>query len=216
MDLEANVIHDISVAVRVGTPEWPGDVPFQCGWSARVADGDSVNLSSVTSSPHVGTHADAPLHVRDGGDGAHLLPLNAFIGSATVVDVSGRSGELDVDALGVIPSRIAGGRLLMRTGCSIAGGTFPAEWPTLSEACIRALRNDAGLRLIGVDAPSVDSRESKTLVIHHLLFASGAYILENLDLRDVPAGDYELIAAPLRLEGGDAAPVRALLREARR
>lgn len=198
------------------TPEWPGDAPFDCRWTSQIATGSAVNLSTISGSPHVGTHADAPLHVRDGGDGAHLLPLDAFIGSATVVDVTGQSGELDVDALGVIPSRIAGGRLLLRTGRSIAGGRFPAEWPTLSAECIRALRHDAGLRLVGVDAPSVDSRESKTLDIHHRIFESGAYILENLDLRDVPAGDYELIAAPLRLEGGDAAPVRALLRDARR
>jgi len=68
------------------------------------------------------------------------------------------------------------------------------------------------VQLEGVDAPSVDDRESKTLDVHHALFDSGAYVLENLDLRGVAAGRYELIALPQRLAGLDAAPVRALLR----
>ena len=70
------MILDISVLVRPGTPEWPGDVPFSCGWSSRLADGASVNLSHIAGSPHVGTHADAPLHVRDGAAAyAELIQL---------------------------------------------------------------------------------------------------------------------------------------------
>jgi arylformamidase len=72
-----------------------------------------------------------------------------------------------------------------------------------------------GLRLLGVDAPSVDPRESKSLPVHHMLFSGNAYILENLDLRRVPPGPYELIALPLKLMALDAAPVRAVLRESR-
>ena len=82
-------LRDISVVTGAGTPEWPGDTPFSCGWSARIADGSSVNLTAITSSPHVGTHADAPLHVKDGAPGAETLPLDAFIGPALVLDVSG-------------------------------------------------------------------------------------------------------------------------------
>jgi arylformamidase len=210
------MIRDISILLGRQTPEWPGDTPFDCRWTWRIADGASVNVSAIGGSPHVGTHADAPLHVRDGGQAAHELPLDAFVGAATVVDVRGLSGEIELEALGIAPARIAGGRLLLRTGCSIAHGGFPGDWPVLSEACLRALRVDAGLRLLGVDAPSVDSRESKTLTNHHLVFDGGAYVLENLDLDDVAAGDYELIAAPLRLDGADASPVRALLRDLRR
>ena len=69
-----------------------------------------------------------------------------------------------------------------------------------------------GLRLLGVDAPSVDARDSKTLEVHHALFEGGAYVLENLDLRDVEDGEHELIAFPLKLLALDAAPVRAVLR----
>jgi arylformamidase len=202
---------DASVVLRPGTPEWPGDTPFGCGWTARVADGSSVNLSSLTMSPHVGTHADAPLHVRDGWPGADELPLDAFVGRAAVVDVRGEPGPLDRAALARCGVRPGVERLLLRTGASIAAGRFPAAWPSLTEACAAALAAE-GLRLLGLDAPSVDDRESKTLPVHHALFSRGAYVLENLDLREVPAGDYELIAAPVKLVGLDAAPVRAVLR----
>src|SRR3954464_9671938 len=117
------MIHDISVAVRTGTPEWPGDVPFQCGWTSRIGDGASVNLSSVTSSPHVGTHADSPLHVHDGWPATESLPLEAFLGAALVLDVSGAPSG--VSALTADDRRLAGvERLLLRTGRSIATGSF--------------------------------------------------------------------------------------------
>jgi arylformamidase len=203
------VIWDISVLVHRGTPEWPGDVPFSCGWSCLIADGASINLSSTTASPHVGTHADAPLHVRDGWPASDALPLVAFYGAALVLDVSDApSGPL---TLASDDPRLDGcERLLLRTGRSIADGRFPDDWPALDIATAAALAA-RGVRLVGVDAPSVDARESKTLAVHHALFGGGSYVLENLDLRSVEEGRYELVALPLRLVGLDAAPVRAIL-----
>jgi len=203
------MIRDISVAVGPGTPEWPGDVPFQCGWTARVGEGASVNLSSVTSSPHVGTHADAPLHVRDGWPATDSLPLEAFLGSAFVLDVSpAPDGVLSLEA---DDRRLEGvQRLLLRTGRCIASGAFPAAWPVVS-ADVAAALAARGLKLLGVDAPSVDERESKSLPVHHALFGAGACVLENLDLSGISEGRYELVALPQRLVGLDAAPVRAVL-----
>jgi arylformamidase len=201
---------DISVLVRPGTPEWPGDVPFSCGWTCRIADGAAINLSSTTSSPHVGTHADAPLHVHDGWDASEALPLEAFLGNALVLDVSDApDGPLSLHADD--PGLRGVERLLLRTGRTIADGFFPDAWPVLDHGVATALAR-RGLRLLGVDAPSVDERESKALEVHHALFANGAFLLENLDLRAVPAGHYELVALPQRLHGLDAAPVRAVLR----
>ena len=204
------MLYDVSVAVRVGTPEWPGDAPFGCGWTARIADGASVNLSSIAGSPHVGTHADAPLHVHDGWPASDALPLGAFLGEAFVLDVSGSgAGPLLLDA---DDPRLAGvERLLLRTGRTIATGEFPADWPVLPAATAAALAQ-RGLRLVGVDAPSVDERESRSLHVHRALFGGGAFVLENLDLGEVAEGHYELIALPQRLVGLDAAPVRAVLR----
>jgi arylformamidase len=204
------VLHDISVEVRVGTPEWPGDAPFECGWTARIAEGSSVNLSHVGGSPHVGTHADAPLHVRDGWPASDTLPLGAFLGDAFVLDVSGApAGPLSIN---LDDLRLAGvKRLLLRTGRCIADGGFPEDWPVLDGATAARLA-ERGLLLLGVDAPSVDARHSTDLEVHHALFGGGAYVLENLDLRAVHTGHYELIALPQRLAGLDAAPVRAALR----
>ena len=200
---------EISVLVRPGTPEWPGDTPFACGWTWSMAQGASVNVSTITTSPHVGTHADAPLHVQDGWPASETLAVDAFVGPCVVVGIEDGPSVVEYET---IAARLPTGaeRLLLRTGRSIAGGSFPESWPALSADCARRL-SAGGLRLLGVDAPSVDERESKTLDTHRALFEGGAAVLENLDLRQVSDGEYRLLALPLRLHGLDAAPVRAVL-----
>ena len=207
-------LKDISVTLNPDTPEWPGDTPFSCGWASLIAAGASVNVSSYTSSPHVGTHADAPLHVREGWSGSHELSLDSFYGPAIVVDVANLNitKEIEMEDLEKILSLPFVERLLLRTGRTIASGAFPEDWPTLSEACVRTLLG-RGLRLLGVDSPSVDARDSKNLPVHHMLFSANAVILENLDLRRVSPSMYELMAFPLKLMAMDAAPVRAVLRQ---
>ena len=199
---------DISVAARVGTPEWPGDTPFSCGWTARIADGSSVNLGTLTMSPHVGTHADAPLHVRDDAPGSEALRLEAFVGPAYLLDVSGPPRDLGEEVLARVPPDTT--RLLLRTGASIAKGGFPSDWPALTADAARTIAH-RGLWLLGVDAPSVDRRASKSLEVHHALFDGGACVIENLALEHAQTGHCVLIALPLRVEGLDAAPVRAVL-----
>jgi arylformamidase len=174
--------------------------------------GASVNVSSFTSSPHVGTHADAPLHVRDGWPGSHELSLDSYFGPAIVVDVGLLSSEIEIEDLEKIQSLPFVERLLLKTGKTIASGAFPEDWPTLSESCVRTLLG-RGLRLLGVDSPSVDPRDSKNLPVHHMLFAGNGAILENLDLRRITPSMYELMAFPLKLMALDAAPVRAVLRQ---
>ncbi len=176
-----------------------------------MAEGASVNLSTLTTSPHVGTHADAPLHVRDGAAPSDALALDAFIGPAVVLDVTALHGELNRAALRSAGLRETPTRLLLKTGRAVAAGAFPGAWPALTADCAASLVAD-GLRLLGVDCPSVDRREATTLAVHHALFDGGACILENLDLSIPTAGSYDLMAAPLKLGGLDAAPVRAVLR----
>jgi len=163
-------------------------------------------------SPHVGTHADAPLHVRDGWPGSHELPLEAFCGPALVIDVTDAKGELSFGEIEPAISAHRLERLILKTGCTIASGSFPDEWPTLSESCARTLLG-IGIKLLGVDAPSVDSRDSKSLAVHKMLFSGNAFILENLDLRRTPPGPYDLMAFPIKVMALDAAPVRAVLLE---
>jgi len=218
---------DASVLLGPTTPVWPGDTPFSCGWTCAIARGASINLSAITLSPHVGTHADAPLHVRDGWAATDALPLDAFVGPALVVDVSDVAAGAEPDGPGALSlamldarARAQGidlsealreaPRLLLRTNRTIAGGDFPSGWPWVAPDAVQALVG-YGLRLLGVDAPSIDARESKALATHHALFGAGAFNLENLDLRDVAPGRYDLFAPPLRVEGLDGAPARAVL-----
>ena len=204
-------MHDISIPFDAGTPEWPGDTPFSCGWAWEMTTGASVNVSRIVTSPHVGTHADAPLHVRSGGAGANHLPLHPFLGPARVVDVSHLDGTITLADLQRAGYTVETTRLLLQTGRTVATGAFPERWPTLHADAARSLAR-AGLMLLGVDCPSVDDRESRTLAVHHVLFDGGAYVLENLDLRGIAQGDWELLALPMAMGVVDAAPVRALLR----
>ena len=209
---------DISIPLSAFTPPWPGDTPFTCGWNCRRESGDSVNLGTISTSAHVGTHADAPLHVESDWGASESLPPSVFIGDALVIalpplhdvaeDVSATQMHSLWSAL-VGEQRFA--RVLLRTGCSIATGVFPADWPVLTPDAVHWLMA-RGVQLFGVDAPSVDRFTSKTLPIHHALFAAGAFNLENLSLAHVSPGVYELLAQPLSIHGADAAPVRALLR----
>jgi arylformamidase len=206
---------DISVAFDATTPPWPGDTPVECGWSWEMQAGASVNVTRWTMSPHVGTHADAPVHVRRGAPGADRLPLAPFVGTAFVVDVHEVKDAITLDVLTALGVPTGIERLLLRTGQGVAGGAFPASWPTLDVETARTLVA-RGLRLLGVDAPSVDLRESKSLVVHHALFDGGAFVLENLDLREIASGTYELMALPIRTGAVDAAPARAFLRPLRK
>jgi len=212
----APALIDISVAIGAGLPVWPGDTPFSCGWTARREDGSSVNLASLHTSAHAGTHADAPLHVESAWESSEALPPQAFVGEALVCALpyamrGSSEAIIEVETLETLLGDTPCERLLLRTGCSVSSGTFPQGWPALSEAAAIWLLH-RGVRLVGVDAPSVDDRQSTALPVHHRLFAGGAYVLENLALDDVTPGQYELLAQPLLVRGADAAPVRALLR----
>ena len=186
--------------------------PVTCWCACSIDAGASANGAVFTASPTIGTDADAPRHARVGGAGSHERSLDAVFGPAIVVDVSTFSKEIEIEDLEKIQSLPFVERLLLRTGRTIASGAFPEDWPTLSEACVRTLMG-RGLRLLGVDSPSVDQRESKNLPVHIMLFSGNAAILENLDLRRITPTMYELMAFPLKLMALDAAPVRAVLRQ---
>jgi arylformamidase len=200
--------------MSAATPPWPGDVPFSCGWTCRRESGESINLGVFSGSPHVGTHADAPMHVESAWGASESLPAELFVGPCVVIALpADYPVDRDIDAatlsslLGDTPPE----RVLLRTGYSVAGGAFPDDWPALTADGVAWL-HARGVRVWGSDAPSADRRTSTTLPIHHALFAGGAYVIENLALEHVAPGVYELLAQPLAVHGADAAPLRAMLR----
>jgi len=177
-------------------------------WPLRQDRGDSVNVATLTTSVHAGTHADGFLHVVPDGEAAAAMPLDAYIGRCMVVDVRGRPAVSEEDVLGVDLRRLE--RVLFRTRDQVDETEFPQHFAHLTPGLARAL-GEAGVRLVGTDAPSVDPVDSKTLETHHALVYGRVAILENLLLTDVPAGEYTLVALPLRLTEADSSPVRAVL-----
>jgi arylformamidase len=203
------ILYDITPPIRPGIPVWPGDTEYSAELTWSIARGDSVNVSAVTTTPHLGAHADAPFHVAEGGATVADLPLEPFLGPCRVV-------EVPPEPL-ILPEHLPGvdlgdpPRLLLKTGSVGDRSRFPERFSALSPELARAL-GAAGALLVGLDTPSVDPFDSKDLAAHHALVAGGVVNLEGLLLADVPPGLYELIALPLRLEGLDASPVRAVLR----
>ena len=201
---------DITRPVRAGMPVWPGDAPCRLAWTGRIVDGEAANVSALSLSAHTGTHADGPFHVLEDGARIGAAPLDAYLGPALVVDAAGRE-SLDAAWIGEI-LRGRPERVLFRTGAWVDDDVFPTRFPALTPDAARGLV-DAGVRLVGTDAPSPDPFDSPDLPAHRVLLGAGAGILENLRLDGVAPGAYELIALPLRLEEADASPVRAVLRE---
>jgi arylformamidase len=201
---------DISRPLSPATAVWPGDQPVEWDWTARLEEGSSVNLGAFRFSTHAGTHVDTPYHVRDeGASSSDAFDLSVFVGAVEVIDVQ--------EASQIRPSHVAeveAPRVLFKTSVS----TLPVDaWPdtiaAIAPEAIATLDRKEAV-LVGTDAPSVDPLDSTDLPAHHALIEHGIINLEGLHLAGVEPGRYSLIALPLRLEGADAVPVRAVLGDA--
>ena len=164
-------------------------------------------------SVHVGTHTDAPLHFDVAGPDIASVQLDAYLGRCRVVEVRGEGSPSLIPASALTPEVLRGAqRILFRTRSEhdhrVWDPAFTAVGPEAAKLLVAA-----GIKLVGIDTPSMDHADSKELDGHHLLYEGGVAILENIDLRAVPVGDYELIALPLKIVNGDSSPVRAVLRE---
>lgn len=201
---------DISPPVHARSPVFPGDTAYSQQWVASIGPDCPVNVSAITLSPHVGAHADAPLHYDPAGAAIGDVDLQTFIGPCRVVHVIDHGPlvmpEHLAHALDALPPR-----LLVRVYARMPQHAFDHALPAFAPETITLLA-DRGVQLLGTDSASVDPASSKTLDAHQVLRQRGMRVLENLLLDDVPEGDYELIALPLRLTTADASPVRAVLR----
>ena len=204
-------IWDISPPVGPGSPVFPGDTPYAQQWSATLGPGNPVNVSRITLSPHVGAHADAPLHYDGSGAPIGAVELGPYLGTCRVIHAIGK-GPLVLwehleHALDALPPRV-----LVRTYERAPVDRFDPSLAAYAPETIERLAA-RGVQLVGIDTASIDPADSKTLGSHQAIRRLGLRVLENLVLDDVPEGDYELIALPLKLVAADASPVRAVLRE---
>ena len=206
-------IWDISEPIEPSSATFPGDTPFAQEWVARQERGASCNVSTIRMSVHVGTHTDAPLHFDVAGPDIASVDLRRYLGRCRVVDVRGEGAPSLIPAAALTPELLRGAeRILFRTRAEHDHRAWDPAFTAVGPDAARALVA-AGIVLVGIDTPSMAHAESKELDGHHVLYEGGVAILENIDLRGVPAGDYELIALPLRIVDGDSSPVRAILRE---
>ena len=202
-------IWDISPPVDEQAAVFPGDTAYTQAVHFSLTPDCPVNVHSITMSPHTGAHADAPMHYASGGAAAGALDLLPYLGRCRVIDCIG-SGPLVTHADIAHATQNLPPRVLLRTTATARQdwAAFTAIAPDL--IAWLATKNTV---LIGIDTPSVDPATSQDLPSHQQLLAHDLRVLENLVLDDVPEGDYELIALPLKLMRADASPVRAVLRE---
>lgn len=205
-----NEIWDISPPLHTGTPVWPGDTELGIERVWRIEAGSPVNVARVTMSPHTGAHTDAPLHYDEHGAPIGEVALDTYIGACRVIHCIGAAPLVQPEhvehALDGLPPRV-----LLRTYAHASVERWDSAFCAVAPATIDLLAA-RGVRLLGIDTPSLDPQESKTMDAHHRIRAHRMAILEGIVLDAIAPGDYELIALPLKFTTLDASPVRAVLR----
>jgi arylformamidase len=203
------MLFDISPPISERLQVWPGDTPPSRQILLDRRRGDNITLSTLHGSVHLGAHADAPSHYGTGAPAIHERPLDFYLGPCQVIHVPVPRGTRLVPAQ--VASPIQAERVLFATGTYPDPEQFNTDFAALAPELIAWLQSH-GVRLVGIDTPSVDLFDSKELPAHQACLQHDLAILEGLVLKEVPEGLYELIALPLPLVGFDASPVRAVLR----
>jgi arylformamidase len=202
---------DISPPVHAASPVFPGDARYEQRWAATIAPGCPVNVSTITLSPHTGAHADAPLHYDSDGAAVGALDLTPYLGPCRVIHAIGVTPLVQWQHVAhAIDTRLPP-RVLVRTYERMPIDAWDGALAAYAPETIERLA-DLGVQLVGIDTASIDPAASKSLDSHQVIRRRNLRVLENLVLDDVPEGDYELIALPLKLTAADASPVRAVLR----
>lgn len=200
---------DISPTLSAKTAVFPGDQSFEQKVSMAFSKGDHLDLSSIQTTVHIGAHTDAPSHYSKDGVSIDQRSLDYYLGSCQVVECKVKKGQRitlkDID-LDLVSEK----RVLFKTNSFPDPNQWNNDFNSLSPELIQAL-GQKGVILVGIDTPSVDPWDSKSLESHNQIYKSDMAILEGIVLKDISPGIYKLIALPLKIEEGDASPVRAIL-----
>jgi arylformamidase len=203
------MIFDITPPVSSRLQVWPGDTPPSRELLHDMHRGDQITLSTLHATVHLGAHADAPSHYGVDAPTIDECGLDAYLGPCQVLRVN--VPRHICIAPDVLSSAIKAPRLLLATGTYPDSECFNTDFAALAPELVQYLHRQ-GVKLIGIDTPSVDLFDSTNLPSHRQCLKHNMAILEGLMLKDVPEGLYELIALPLKLVDFDASPVRAILR----
>lgn len=198
---------DVSMRLRPELTVWPGDPPVTFGPVSRVTNGDSCNVSLVSFNSHAGTHCDAPWHFEDDGKRLHEVDTDLFFGNAQVIDLPAVDRVTAAD----LPAATLPPRVLLRTRSSLHPEDAPFDEGFVALALDAADRLvDDGVRLIGIDSPSI-APFGDSGPVHHRLLRAGIFIIENLRLAEIPPGTHPFTALPLPLQAADGAPCRCFI-----
>jgi len=209
MSFEDRKIFDISPRISAQTPVFPGDVSFSRNESMSFDKKDHLRLSSINSTLHIGSHADAPNHYHRDGIGIDERNLRHYLGSVQVIDLSEIKPSL-IEKSHFENCEITEIRVLFKTKSFAHDKKWSDHFSSISTEVIDYLASKSVIT-VGIDTPSVDSADSKQLLAHSKIYENDMAILEGIDLDVVAAGIYDLVALPLKIKDGDASPVRAIL-----
>jgi len=202
-------LYDISPVISSSLKVFPGDTPPVREVLMDMERGDPITLSTLRSTVHLGAHVDGPNHYGRGARPIDEQPLDLYLGPCQVVHVHASRGARI--RMADVKPEITEQRVLFYTGTFADPTVWSDDFAALDPDLVDDL-HARGVRLVGVDTPSVDPAGAKVLEAHHRFLANDMAILEGVVLNDVPEGRYELIALPLKLRGFDGSPVRAVLR----
>jgi arylformamidase len=204
---------DISVSIRPDLPVWPGDPPVKMEPASRTASGDGANVTSLEIGTHTGTHVDAEWHFIDDGATLEKLTPDRLIGSCYVADLTRNTDHVTAGDLerAAIPEGTR--RVILKTTNSNLWNTSPSHFDT---SYIGIAPDGAewlvqeGFDLVGIDYHSVEPYGAGGTT-HRIMLGAGLIILETVNLTEVTPGHYQLYCLPLRIDGYDGAPCRAVL-----
>ncbi|MHC5110615.1 MAG: cyclase family protein [Planctomycetota bacterium] len=202
-------IYDITPAVNSALCVWPGDTPPAREVLCDMKQGDNLTLSTLRATVHLGAHVDAPSHYGADAPSIESCAIDLYIGKCQVISVNVARGVRV--SMTDISCPVEAPRVLIRTSSYPDPSKFNEDFAALDPELVDAMAA-RGVRLIGIDTPSVDLFSSQDLPSHQAFLRNDMAILEGIVLADVEDGVYELVALPLKLEGFDASPVRAILR----
>lgn len=209
MIFEPQEIFDISPIISADLAVWPGDKKFERQVVMSMKEGANLELSTISTTVHLGAHADAPNHYHVNGSGIHGRPLHYYLGTCQVIDININRGER-IQLQDINNKKIQCPRLLFKTESFPNPNEWNSDFNSFSPELINYLAQQK-VKLIGIDTPSIDPENDKDLLAHAAVYKNNMAILEGIVLSKVPEGLYTLIALPLPLKDADASPVRAIL-----
>ncbi|MCL1842833.1 MAG: cyclase family protein [Defluviitaleaceae bacterium] len=204
-------IYDITAEISSALPFYSENDPFKFDRVLRLENGDACNLSRVTMSVHTGTHADMPLHFIENGAACDEISLEHFYGKAKLFRLHHKEPR-NISKNDLLPLDIqAGDIILLDTGQSCNMSKPLKKDYTALSPCAAKFLTEKKIKTVGLDYISADTYNAEGFPVHHILLGNGIAILEGLVLQNVPEGEYEISALPLKFKGGEGSPVRAIL-----